>query len=475
VRAATISFTAAIPFPAGSAPVMLLRCSIDCGRLAAQAPPRRYAGSMGMSVVTQMKPPSAGAPKDLYEIGEIPPLGHVPERMHAWAIRKERHGPPETAMQLEVLPTWQIGDDEALVFVMAGGVNYNGIWAGLGQPVSPLDIHKNPFHIAGSDASGVVWAVGNKVRRWKVGDEVTIHCNQDDGDDEDCNGGDPLLSPSQRIWGYETPDGSFAQFCRVQSRQLMAKPAHLTWEEAACYTLTLATAYRMLFGHPPHILKPGDNVLVWGASGGLGVFGVQLVAASGANAIGIVSDESKREYVLGLGAKGVIIRKEFKCWGPMPKVGSPEYDTWTKEARKFGKAIWDITGKRDVDIVFEHPGEQTFPVSCLVVKRGGMVVFCAGTTGYNLTFDARYVWMRQKRIQGSHFAHLKQASSANRFVVERRIDPCMSEVFPWGQIAQAHMKMWKNQHPPGNMAVLVGTPRPGLRNFDDAMEATGGS
>ena len=127
-------------------------------------------------------------------------------------------------MQQEVVPTWPIGDDEVLVYVMAGGVNYNGVWAGLGIPVSPLDGHKNPFHIAGSDASGVVWAVGSKVKRWKVGDEVIVHCNQDDGDDEDCNGGDPLLSPSQRIWGYETPDGSFAQFCRVQSRQLMLKP-----------------------------------------------------------------------------------------------------------------------------------------------------------------------------------------------------------------------------------------------------------
>src|SRR5438105_1207876 len=141
----------------------------------------------------------------------------------------------------------------------------------------------------------------------------------------------------QRIWGYETPDGSFAQFCRVQSRQLMEKPRHLAWEEAACYTLTLATAYRMLFGHPPHMLKPGDNVLVWGGSGGLGVFGVQLAAASGANAIGVISDPSKRDYVLELGAKGVVNRKEFTCWGAMPKVGSPEYDAWVKEARKFGK------------------------------------------------------------------------------------------------------------------------------------------
>jgi len=101
-------------------------------------------------------------------------------------------------------------------------------------------------------------------------------------------------------------------------------------------------------------------------------------------------------------------------------------------------------------------------------------VFCAGTTGYNLTFDARYVWMRQKRVQGSHFAHLKQASLANRFVIEQRIDPCMSEVFSFADIPQAHMKMWKNQHPPGNMAVMVNAPRTGLKNFDDVLEAAGG-
>jgi crotonyl-CoA carboxylase/reductase len=415
-----------------------------------------------------------GVLKDLYELGEIPPLGHVPENMYAWTIRRERHGPPEQSFQVEVVPTWPVGETDVLVLVMAAGVNYNGIWAGLGQPISPFDVHKQPFHVAGSDASGIVWAVGSKVRRWKVGDEVVVHCNQDDGDDEECNGGDPMFSTSQRIWGYETPDGSFAQFCRVQARQLMPRPRHLTWEEGACYTLTLATAYRMLFGHAPHTIKPGDNVLVWGASGGLGVFGVQLVAASGANAIGVISDESKRDYVMGLGAKGVINRKDFDCWGQMPTVNSPEYVAWTKGARAFGKAIWDITGKRDVDIVFEHPGEQTFPVSCLVVKRGGMVVFCAGTTGFNITFDARYVWMRQKRIQGSHFAHLKQASAANQFVIDRRIDPCMSEVFPWSDIPKAHTKMWKNQHAPGNMAVLVNAPVSGLRTYEDVIEACGG-
>jgi crotonyl-CoA carboxylase/reductase len=422
---------------------------------------------------TQSQPDYDAPRKDLYEIGEIPPLGHVPPKMYAWAIRRERHGEPDKSFQLEVVETPKIDSQEVLIFVMGAGVNYNGVWAGLGLPISPFDVHKAPYHIAGSDASGIVWAVGDKVKRWKVGDEVVVHCNQDDGDDEHCNGGDPMFSPSQRIWGYETPDGSFAQFARVQARQLMRRPQHLTWEESACYTLTLATAYRMLFGHEPHELKPGDNVLVWGATGGLGVYAVQLINAAGANAIAVISDESKRDYVQSLGAKGVLNRKDFNCWGQMPTVNTEEYKAWFNEVRKFGKAIWDITGKGvNVDMVFEHPGEATFPVSVFVVKRGGMVVICAGTSGFNLTMDARYLWMHQKRVQGSHFAHLKQAAAANQLMLERRLDPCMSEVFPWEQIPEAHMKMLRNQHKPGNMAVLVGAPTTGLRTFADAIEAS---
>lgn len=413
-----------------------------------------------------------GEKKDLYEVGEIPPLGHVPRKMYAWTIRRERHGDPDQAMQVEVVDVPLPDSNEVLVMVMSAGVNYNGVWAALGKPVSVFDVHKAGYHIAGSDAAGIVWAVGSKVSRWKVGDEVVVHCNQDDGDDEECNGGDPMFSPSQRIWGYETPDGSFAQFTNVQVQQLMARPRHLTWEESGCYVLTLATAYRMLFGHRPHILRPGHNVLVWGASGGLGSMAIQLIATAGANAIGVISDDSKRDFVMSLGAKGIINRKNFNCWGRLPDVGSPDFSEYMKEVRKFGKAIWDITGKgNDVDFVFEHPGEQTFPVSCFVVKRGGMVVFCAGTTGYNITFDARFVWMRQKRIQGSHFANLLQASQANGLVIDRRIDPCMSEVFAWHDIPRAHMKMMRNQHKPGNMAVLVQAKRPGFRTLEDAIEA----
>ena len=410
--------------------------------------------------------------KDLYEMGEVPPLGHVPARMYGWILRQERHGDPVDALKVEVVDVPKLDSHDVLVLVMAAGVNYNGVWACLGKPVSVFLQHKAPYAIIGSDAAGIVWAVGDKVTRWKVGDEVVVHCNQDDGDDEECNGGDPMLSPSQRIWGYETADGSFAQFTRVQSQQLMPRPKHLTWEESACYTLTLATAYRMLFGHEPHDLKPGRNVLVWGASGGLGSFAIQLINAAGANAIGVISDEDKRQFVMDLGAKGVINRKDFNCWGRLPEVGTDAYKDWFNEVRRFGKAIWDITGKGiNVDMVFEHPGEATFPVSTFVVKRGGMVVICAGTSGYNCTFDVRHMWSHQKRLQGSHFAHLKQAAAANKLMLDRRIDPCMSEVFPWEDLPLAHMKMLKNEHKPGNMAVLVQAPRTGLRTLEDVVEA----
>ena len=318
-----------------------------------------------MAAATQLHAPKVSSPKDLYEIGEVPPLGHVPAKMHAWAIRKERHGPPETSFQLEVVPTWPIGEDEVLVYVMAAGVNYNGVWAGLGVPISPLDGHKNPFHIAGSDAAGIVWAVGSKVRRWKVGDEVIVHCNQDDGDDEDCNGGDPLLSPSQRIWGYETPDGSFAQFCRVQSRQLMPKPAHLTWEEAACNALCNSTSYRMIVSPNGAQITQGQSVLVWGATGGIGAYAVQYVLNGGGTPVGVVSSPERAALLNEMGCEAVIDRRAegYRFW-------SDEHTQDPKEWQRLGKRIRELVGE-DPDIVFEHPGRQTMGASIFACKRGG--------------------------------------------------------------------------------------------------------
>ena len=181
----------------------------------------------------------------------------------------------------------------------------------------------------------------------------------------------------------------------------MPRPKHLTWEESACYTLTLATAYRMLFGWRPNVLRPGQNVLVWGASGGLGVF-----ARAALRRLRRARDRRRlRRRQEGLravdGRESRAQSQGLQLLGPAAESERPEFGDYMKECRKFGKAIWEHTGGKDVDIVFEHPGEATFPVSVLVCKRGGMVVICAGTTGYNLTMDARFLWMRQKRVQGS--------------------------------------------------------------------------
>jgi len=404
------------------------------------------------------------AHKELYPVGEQPPLGHTPAQMHAWLVRPERFGDPMQAFQQEVVATPTIADDEVLVYVMAAGVNYNNVWAGLGLPVNVIAARQKAgepedFHIGGSDAAGIVYKVGKKVKHVKVGDEVVIHCGAWNQQSPDVLAGlDPMYDSSFRIWGYETNYGSFAQFSRVQDHQCLPKPKHLTWEQAAAYMLVGATAYRMLYNWGQHALRADDVVLIWGGAGGLGSMAIQIVRAAGAKAIAVVSSDDKFEYCQSLGAVGCINRKNFDHWGMLPHwKDSVGYAEWLKGVRKFGKAIWDVLGdRRSPRIVFEHPGEYTIPTSIFVCDTGGMVVICAGTTGYNATVDLRYLWMRQKRLQGSHFANDHQAKGINDLVIAGKVDPCLSRIFPWAELPLSHQLMYENKHPYGNMAVLVG-------------------
>ncbi|NOX62866.1 MAG: crotonyl-CoA carboxylase/reductase [Chloroflexi bacterium] len=408
--------------------------------------------------------------KEIYPVGEHPPLGYTPPKMYAWVIREERFGEPLQAFQVEAIDTPEIGDDEVLVYVMAAGVNYNNVWAGLGVPVNVIKARqkqgeKEDFHIGGSDASGIVYKVGKNVKNVKVGDEVVIHCGMWDQNAADVvNGEDPMYSRTFRIWGYESNYGSFAQFTRVQDHQCLPKPKHLTWEEAAAYMLVGATSYRMLHYWRPHDVREGDVVLVWGGAGGLGSMAIQIARAAGAKPIAVVSSEDKYEYCMSLGAIGCINRKEFDHWGMLPHwKDSVGYAEWLKGVRKFGKAIWELLGERkNPRIVFEHPGEYTIPTSIFVVDTGGMVVICAGTTGFNATVDLRYLWMRQKRLQGSHFANDDQAKGINDLVIAGKVDPCLSRTFAWNELPDAHQLMYENKHPYGNMAILVGAPTTGL-------------
>ena len=377
--------------------------------------------------------------------------------MQAWIIERDNHGRPDTAFRQATVDIPDCGDDDVIVQVKAAGVNYNGVWAALGEPVSVFDFVEEDFFIAGSDMSGVVWKVGKNVTRYKVGDEVIAHCSQIDFSDPECLGGDPMLSKSQKIWGYESNYGAFAQLARVQKTQLLKKPAHLTWEESAGYLLCLATAYRMLFGHAPHILKPDSAVLIWGAAGGLGSYALQLCNLVGAKAIAVVSSDQRADYVKTLGAHAIIRRDNYECLQSQCAPMTDGYEDWIKSCSKFKRDIATLSGKRaGVDIVFEHPGRVTFPVSAYCAAPGGMIVFCAATTGFDLNFDARYVWMRQKRIQGSHFANYKECAAVNEFVADRRISPCISDIFNWEDLPMAHQRMFENVHLPGGMVIRVG-------------------
>ena len=386
--------------------------------------------------------------------------GVLPESMAAWVIRPEREGEPIDAFELESIEVPEPGAFEVIVRVMAAGVNFNNVWAALGEPIGVWRYGDHPewgHHIGGSDASGVVWKVGAGVTRWAPGDEVVVHCNQASYEDPEVHGLDPLAAPSQRIWGYETTWGSFAQFCKVQAQQLLRKPAHLTWEEAASYGLTYFTAYRMLIDRCA--LQPGHKVLIWGAAGGLGVFATQLCALTGADALGVVSSDEKGSLIEQLGAVGYLNRGEFSGMMRTGGEDAAAEKARFKESRRFCKAVEEKLGGPP-DIVFEHVGQATFPTSVLAVKPFGKIVICGATSGYQLDFDVRYLWMRQKEIIGSHFANAWEATRANELIEQSKIRPVLWRTMGFDKVGEAHQLLRDNQHL-GKIAILVGATEEG--------------
>jgi crotonyl-CoA carboxylase/reductase len=398
---------------------------------------------------------------DLSQVSQVDvEPGELPRTMAAWVIRQEREGEPMEAFQLEEIEVPEPEAFEVIVRVMAAGVNYNNVWAAQGKPISVFPYGDHPewgHHIGGSDATGIVWKVGHGVTRWKPGDEVVIHCNQASYEDPEVHGLDPLAAPSQRIWGYETTWGSFAQFTKVQAQQLLPRPQNLTWEAGASYGLVYFTAYRMLIDQCR--LQAGHRVLIWGAAGGLGVFATQLCATAGAECVGVVSSEEKGKLVMELGATGYINRNEYA--GMMRKGGETPEEEKARfaESRRFAKAVKQILGESP-DIVFEHVGKATFPTSVFTVKPFGKVVICAGTTGYNLDFDVRHLWMRQKQIIGSHFANAYESMKANELIEQGRIRPVLWRTLGFEGVPEAHQLMKDNKHL-GKIAILVGATEEG--------------
>ena len=401
----------------------------------------------------------------------------VPESYRAVTVHREEENlfegmahadkDPRKSLHVDDVPVPELAPGEALVAVMASAINYNTVWTSIFEPVSTFRFlerygrlspetkrHDLPYHVVGSDLAGVVLRTGPGVHLWQPGQDVVAHCLSVELEAADGHN-DTMLDPEQRIWGFETNFGGLAELAVVKTNQLMPKPAHLTWEEAACPGLVNSTAYRQLISRNGAGMKLGDVVLVWGASGGLGSYATQMALAGGATPVCVVSSPDKAEICRRMGAELVIDRSAatgegYAFWTG----GGPDDRQDQSEWRRFGAKIRDLTGGRDPDIVVEHPGRETFGASVFVARKGGTIVTCASTSGYLHEYDNRYLWMNLKRVIGSHFANYREAWEANDLVDRGLIHPTLSRTYPIEDVGQAAYDVHKNLHQ-GKVGVLT--------------------
>ena len=408
----------------------------------------------------------------------------VPESYRGVVVRKDEAGmfagmasrdkDPRRSLHLDEVATPELGPGEAVVAVMASSINFNTVWTSIFEPVSTFGFlerygrlndltarHDLPYHVVGSDLSGVVLAVGPGVSKWHPGDKVVAHCLSVELEDPQGHD-DTMMDPQQRIWGFETNFGGLAELALVKTNQLMPKPAHLTWEEAAAPGLVNSTAYRQLVSKNGAAMKQGDTVLVWGASGGLGSYATQFALNGGATPVCVVSSPEKAEICKAMGAELIIDRSAegYRFW-------RDEHHQDPGEWKRFGARIRELTGGDDPDIVFEHPGRETFGASVYVTRKGGTIVTCASTSGYEHSYDNRYLWMNLKRIIGSHFANYRESFEANRLIDKGLVHPTLSRVYPLAETGQAALDVHTNSHQ-GKVGVLALAPEEGLGVADPA-------
>jgi len=401
----------------------------------------------------------------------------MPESYRAAFVRREDIGmfegleteekDPRKSLKIGEVALPELAPDEAYVMIMASSINFNTVWTSIFEPLPTFGFldrlgkesawgarHALDYHVVGSDGAGIVLKTGSAVRSWKAGDKVTLHCNYVDDQDPSAHD-DSMQAANQRIWGFESNFGGLAEIAVVKANQLMPKPTHLSWEEAAINALCNSTSYRMLVSPNGADMTQGDNVLVWGASGGLGAYAVQYVMNGGGTPVGVVSSASKVALLNELGVDAVIDRKAagYKFW-------IDEHTQDESEWRRLGKDIRGLVGE-DVDIVFEHPGRQTMGASVFVAKRGGLIMTCAATSGYMIEYDNRHLWMKLKSIKGSHFANYREAWEANQLICDGKILPPLSAVYPLEEVGDAAYQVHKNLHE-GKIGVLCAAKEEGL-------------
>jgi NADPH:quinone reductase-like Zn-dependent oxidoreductase len=341
------------------------------------------------------------------------------------AIVYAEHGGPEVLKYVEVAePVAGVG--EVLVRVRACALNHLDLWLRRGIPSLKIPLP----HIPGSDISGEVARVGAGVTNVKVGDRVMLQPGISCGICEKCAAGDDNLCASYRIFG-ETVDGGCAEFVAAPAGNFVAIPEGVSFEEAAAFPLVSLTAWHMLFARAR--LKPAETVLVLAAGSGVGTAAVQIAKAAGARVIATAGSDAKLARARELGADEVI----------------------NHSTQKIATEVRKLTGKRGVDVVFEHVGEATWNESVRSLVPGGRLVTCGATTGFNGAVDIRYLFTRQISLLGSFMGSKADLLAAVEFLKRGLLKPVIDVVLPLEACAEAHRRL-ENREQFGKVVLRVG-------------------
>ncbi|MGQ0536797.1 MAG: zinc-binding dehydrogenase [Methanobacteriota archaeon] len=301
------------------------------------------------------------------------------------------------------------GPGDAVVRVRFCAVNHLDLFVRRGIPALKLPLP----HVLGSDVAGNVASVPPGADGVKVGDRVVLDPSVSCGACAYCKGGEESMCDRFGILGEHLWGGN-AEFVRVPARNLHRIPPGYDLSKAAAAPITFLTAWRMLATKAR--VARGETVLVLGAGGGVATAAIQIARHLGARVVATASSEEKLEHARRMGADDVVNHRK---------------EDW-------GKAVWERTGRRGVDVVVDTVGKDTWPASVRALAKGGRLVTCGNTSGPEVTMDARYVWGRQIEIHGSTMANRREAATVFGLLFTGALEPAVDRVLPLSKVKEAH-------------------------------------
>ena len=320
------------------------------------------------------------------------------------------HGGPEV-VRVQHVPRPSAGPGQLLVRVRAAAMNHLDLWIRRGLPIDTT-----MPHIGGSDVAGVVEETGDGVDGGRVGERVVVNPSLWCGACHECRRGEESLCVRYRILGEHT-DGGFAELVAVDADHAYRIPDEMAFEDAAALPISYMTAWRALVTRAA--VRPGEDVLVIGASGGTAIAAVQIARLAGARVFAVTSGEENVARLLDLGADVV-------------------YD---RTAEDWSAAVHRDTGRRGVDVVVENVGAATWKGSMRALARGGRLVTYGATAGPKVELDVRAMFWKQLQVIGTTMASRGEFEEMLRVAFSGRLRPVIDSVMPLDDAADAHARL----------------------------------